>query len=194
MVGGTNPYFRWETDIASARDAFTVSNTYGHIFSIVAEGNSTILKAEGSSTARIESPSDYRLKQNIADISNASNVVSQLRPVTYEMKAFPGDVKAGFIAHELQEFVPDAVRGTKDATEAIGTLRTAEGSILEEDVTEPLAEEMTYEEQVEVTPYVAAVEATYDEEGNELTPYVEEVGATYETVTRTKTWTATGNP
>ena len=51
---------------------------------------------------------------------------------------------------------------------------------------------MTYEEQVEATPYVAAVAATYDEYGNELTAEVPEVEATYTTVTRTKTWTPTG--
>ena len=55
-------------------------------------------------------------------------------------------------------------------------------------VTEP--EDLTYEEQVEATAYVAAVEATYDEYGNELTAEVPEVVATYTMVTRTKTWSA----
>ena len=44
----------------------------------------------------------------------------------------------------------------------------------------------TYEEQEEVTPYVPAVPATYDEEGNELTAEVPAVEATYQTVTKTR--------
>ena len=43
-----------------------------------------------------------------------------------------------------------------------------------------------YEEQEEVTPYVPAVPATYDEEGNELTAEVPAVEATYQTVTKTR--------
>ena len=53
-------------------------------------------------------------------------------------------------------------------------------------------DELTYEEQIEVTPYVPAQAATYDEEGNELTAATEAVLGTYKTVTRTKTWTETG--
>ena len=99
----------------------------------------------------------------------------------------------GFIASRFASaLVADAVTGTAGATEAIGTVLDWNGTELETEVTEPLAADLTYEEEVEVTPCVAAVQATYDEEGNELTPYVEEVEATYETVTRTKTWTATG--
>ena len=44
----------------------------------------------------------------------------------------------------------------------------------------------TYEEQEELTPYVPAVPATYDEEGNELTAEVPAVEATYQTVTKTR--------
>ena len=43
-----------------------------------------------------------------------------------------------------------------------------------------------YEEQEELTPYVPAVPATYDEYGNELTAEVPEVPATYQTVTKTR--------
>ena len=43
-----------------------------------------------------------------------------------------------------------------------------------------------YEEQEEVTPYIPAVLATYDEEGNELTAEVPAVEATYQTVAKTR--------
>jgi len=58
--------------------------------------------------------SDYRLKENIAPMIGALTVVSQLKPVTYKWK-LDGSAGQGFIAHELQEVIPDAVTGEKDA-------------------------------------------------------------------------------
>ena len=124
---------------------------------------------------------DYRIFSPTA-IQNASQIVSQLSPKL-----------EGFIAHELQSYVPEAVIGTQDAEEAIGTLADYNGTVLETEVTEPSAEDLTYTEEVEATPYVAAVAATYDEYGTELTAEVPEAEATYTTVTRTRTWTPSGN-
>ena len=63
--------------------------------------------------------SDYRLKENIAPMQNALNVVQQLKPVTYKWKADGSDGQ-GFIAHELAEIVPDCVTGEKDAVDEEG--------------------------------------------------------------------------
>jgi hypothetical protein len=41
--------------------------------------------------------------------------VAQLKPVTYKWKV-DNTQSQGFIAHELQEVVPECVTGTKDAT------------------------------------------------------------------------------
>ena len=60
--------------------------------------------------------SDYRLKENIAPMTGALATISALKPVTYTWKADGSDGQ-GFIAHELQEVVPDAVTGEKDAVE-----------------------------------------------------------------------------
>jgi len=60
--------------------------------------------------------SDYRLKENIAPMTGALNKVLLLKPVTYTWKE-DGLTGQGFIAHELQEIVPDAVTGEKDAVE-----------------------------------------------------------------------------
>jgi hypothetical protein len=88
--------------------------------------------------------SDYRLKENIQPMTGALAKVQALNPVTYTWKADGSDGE-GFIAHELQAIVPNAVTGEKDATEI---------------------------QQYEISP---AVPATFDEEGNELTPAVEAV-------------------
>jgi hypothetical protein len=63
--------------------------------------------------------SDYRLKENIAPMTGALNVVQQLKPVTYDWIADKSKGQ-GFIAHELQAIVPDCVTGKKDAVDADG--------------------------------------------------------------------------
>jgi hypothetical protein len=60
--------------------------------------------------------SDYRLKENIIPMTGALNKVAQLKPVTYTWKE-DGSSGQGFIAHELQEVISDAVFGEKDAVE-----------------------------------------------------------------------------
>ena len=111
--------------------------------------------------------SDYRAKENIVDLPSAVDVIKAIRPVNFNFTWASGKTRPGFIAHELQEHLPVAVIGTKDATEAIGTLTDYDGTVLETEVTEPSAEELTYTEEVE-TDGVATM------------------------VTRTKTWSATG--
>ena len=65
--------------------------------------------------------SDARLKSNIAPIENALDKVMRLRGVTYEAAGRSG---VGFIAQELREVVPEAVRERPD-----GMLSVAYGSL-----------------------------------------------------------------
>jgi hypothetical protein len=62
--------------------------------------------------------SDYRLKENVAPMTGALAKVAALKPCTYTWKA-DGSQGQGFIAHELQEVVPDCVTGEKDAVEIV---------------------------------------------------------------------------
>ena len=79
---------------------------------------------------------DYRLKSNIVDLPSSVDLIKQLKPRKYTIKGVPN--KIGFVAHELQEVVPDAVFGTKDGEEAVGTLTDAAG-VVTADVPEPEA-------------------------------------------------------
>jgi hypothetical protein len=72
-----------------------------------------------STTTTYNTSSDYRLKENIAPMTSALAVVSALKPVTYKWKSDGSDGQ-GFIAHELQEVVPDCVSGEKDAVDKDG--------------------------------------------------------------------------
>jgi hypothetical protein len=74
--------------------------------------------SSGSSTS-YNTSSDYRLKENVAPMQNALATVAALKPVTYTWKA-DGSEGQGFIAHELQEVVPDCVTGEKDAVDENG--------------------------------------------------------------------------
>lgn len=71
------------------------------------------IETTGSATAYVTS-SDYRLKDNVSPMQNALDVVKKLNPVTYTWKS-TGQASQGFIAHELQAIIPEAVTGTKDA-------------------------------------------------------------------------------
>ena len=79
------------------------------------------ISCTASSTSYVTS-SDYRLKENIEPMQNALDTVSQLNPVTYTWK-IDGSIGQGFIAHELQAVVPDAVVGEKDAVDEDGNPR-----------------------------------------------------------------------
>ena len=81
-----------------------------------------------------EETSDYRLKSNIQELSSTTELIKTLKPCTYEMH---GINKRGFLAHELQEVCPEAVSGTKDEEETIGTLANYDGTVIETEVTEP---------------------------------------------------------
>jgi hypothetical protein len=72
-----------------------------------------------TSATAYNTSSDYRLKENIAPMTGALETVAQLNPVTYKWKADGSDGQ-GFVAHELQEVVPDCVSGEKDAVDADG--------------------------------------------------------------------------
>jgi hypothetical protein len=66
--------------------------------------------------------SDYRLKENIVPMTGALDKVTLLKPCTYTWKA-DGSAGQGFIAHELQVIVPDAVAGEKDAINEDGSIK-----------------------------------------------------------------------
>ena len=81
------------------------------------------------------SDSDYRLKENIADLVSATELVKQLKPRTFNYIGSPETVQ-GFVAHELQEVNTFYATGIKDAVETYGTYTDTDGNV-ETDVAEP---------------------------------------------------------
>jgi len=66
--------------------------------------------------------SDYRLKENIVPMTGALAKIQQLKPVTFNWKQ-DNSASQGFLAHELQAVIPEAVIGAKDGIDANGNPR-----------------------------------------------------------------------
>ena len=58
--------------------------------------------------------SDYRLKENVVEMTGALDRVAQLKPSRFNFIADSDKVVDGFLAHEVQSVVPEAITGTKD--------------------------------------------------------------------------------
>jgi hypothetical protein len=64
--------------------------------------------------------SDYRLKENVAEVTDGITRLLQLKPSRFNFLADPDKTVDGFIAHETQEVVPECVTGEKDAVDEDG--------------------------------------------------------------------------
>ena len=112
------------------------------------------ISVTGSSTA-YNTSSDYRLKTAVTYDWDATTRLKQLKPARFEWIADGDDAVPvdGFLAHEVQDIVPEAITGTKDGMrDEEYEVSAATGDI-----------------------YTPATEAVLDEDGNEVTPAVAEV-------------------
>ena len=70
-----------------------------------------------TSATSYNTSSDYRLKENVKPVENALSKLSELKPCTFNFIADAEKKVIGFLAHEVQEIVPNAVHGQKDEVE-----------------------------------------------------------------------------
>jgi len=77
-------------------------------------GGTNSLKSYINESGSLVSASDYRLKTDVAEITNGTELVKNLKPSTYKWKHDTTTTHHGFIAHELQEVLPNCVDGNKD--------------------------------------------------------------------------------
>jgi Chaperone of endosialidase len=64
--------------------------------------------------------SDYRLKENVVKIDGALDRLKLLKPVKFNFISRPDITVDGFIAHEVQEVIPEAIVGVKDELDKDG--------------------------------------------------------------------------
>lgn len=111
-AGGTTiqpAYIVTNVSVSTLQDHISFRNTNGEVGKISTNGTATTYATS----------SDYRLKEDLQPIADAASRLALLNPVNFAWKA-DGSRTDGFIAHEVQEVVPQAVTGEKDAVDADG--------------------------------------------------------------------------
>jgi hypothetical protein len=68
-----------------------------------------------SASVAFETSSDYRLKENVVPMTGSIDRLKTLKPSRFNFIADADTTVDGFLAHEAQEVVPEAITGTKDA-------------------------------------------------------------------------------
>jgi hypothetical protein len=114
-------------DSTASRQVAAFRNPNGAVGSISTDGTSTVYATS----------SDYRLKENVVPLENATERLKQLPVHRFNFLSDPEKTVDGFIAHEAQLVVPEAVTGEKDAVVEIGNVLGKDGEILLEGVEKP---------------------------------------------------------
>ena len=73
-----------------------------------------------ANTVSFNTSSDYRLKENVDYDFTALDRVAQLKPARFNFISDANTTVDGFLAHEVQDIVPEAIFGEKDAVDDEG--------------------------------------------------------------------------
>ena len=133
-AGATRPGIRlYNTDTGTAsQNAISFKRNTTEVGTITTTNTATAFNTS----------SDYRLKENVTALTGALDRLDSIPVYNFNFKADPTKTVDGFLAHEVAEFVPEAIHGEKDEMQTVVT--------------------------VEAAAAVEAVEATYYEDGDEL--------------------------
>lgn len=115
---------------SASGSTLTINNT-GTANALVVSGGNTTIGGNGTTTGNLTAQgnvtaySDARLKEDILEIEDALNKVMQLRGVTYLTKGDLSNRRAGVIAQEMREVLPEVV-----FEDAEGYMHVAYGNIV----------------------------------------------------------------
>jgi hypothetical protein len=107
-------------DVLNLNSSTTGSVGVVHFFN--PNGYLSAITTAGSSV-QYNTTSDYRLKENVVETTGATDRLKQIPVYRFNFKADPEATVDGFLAHEVQAVVPEAVTGEKDAVGSDGTPR-----------------------------------------------------------------------
>jgi hypothetical protein len=121
------------TIVSNKNSASTMYHFYFHNSNSVVGSISTNSYATSFNTS-----SDYRLKENVVDITGAIERLNALSPKRFNwIDDEENKTVDGFLAHEAAEVVPEAITGTYNETQtAYGVVRDANGKVIAKDVAE----------------------------------------------------------
>ena len=145
------------------------------------------ITTSGSSTS-YNTSSDYRLKENVKPIADAVSRLMQLKPSRFNFISDKNKTVDGFIAHEIEEIVPECVTGTKDGMKIIGNIVNKDGKVIQEKVEKPedlkegqkwekTGEEADYQgiDQSKIVPLVVGAVQELSKEMQELSKEIEDL-------------------
>ena len=110
--GGMSPSARF------SRNTDGTSRTVVYFYS---DSNSSTVGSIGitDSATSYNTSSDHRLKENVTNVTDGITRVKQLAPKRFNFIADPDDTTVdGFLAHEVQTVVPEAITGTHNEVDA----------------------------------------------------------------------------
>jgi hypothetical protein len=93
--------------------------TYNHAVFYHGTSQAGAIQRSGNTTVSYITSSDYRLKENVVEITDGIERVKQLKPSKFN---FIGEdrIVDGFLAHEVQGVVPESISGEKDEVDNDG--------------------------------------------------------------------------
>ena len=106
----TNSGAAWESNNTATHNAIVFKNPNGLVGTIQTSGSSTAYNTS----------SDHRLKQGVEDMTGAIDRVKSLAPKRFQFIADADTTVDGFLAHEAQTVVPEAVSGTHNEVDEDG--------------------------------------------------------------------------
>jgi len=111
---------------AGINDSNPYTNNFNIAWGQAPNTSGAELWIDGSSVAVLSTSSDYRLKDNVEPLTGGLGRVNAMRPILFDWRNIgifkdDGQRHRGFIAHEIQEVIPTAARGTKDGVHEDGS-------------------------------------------------------------------------
>ncbi len=122
LIGGTAIQAVGAVTFDKGGNGFTITNNTtsgagnGHEYQVFRRNSVQIgsIVMNGTTGVTYGETSDYRLKENVIEITNALDRVSKLKPSRFNFITEKDRTVDGFLAHEVQDIVPEAVVGVKD--------------------------------------------------------------------------------
>ena len=120
------PTYRFDVDsggsVAAARLRRTTDATLRTVLLFLSSSNSNTVGSVSinNTSTSYNTSSDYRLKENVVKLTDATDRLKQLEPKRFNFIADANTTVDGFLAHEVQTVVPEAITGEKDAVDAEG--------------------------------------------------------------------------
>ena len=125
-IGTSSPSYPLELHGDGGNVIFTIkdtdgSPTFSNRYIRFQDGSGTEIGKvlRQGSTIAYSTSSDYRLKENIIEVTDATDRLKQLQPKRFNFIGYD-NVVDGFLAHEVSDIVPEAISGAKDEVDAEG--------------------------------------------------------------------------